>query len=157
VVTSHNGQPTVMVRLVNGRTTPMTSANARVFILLSERSAEGLFYRRVHELVLAQSHLPLFIMPWTLMHRIDPSSPLHGRHAEALTQHDTRVFVSIEARDRVLDSVVGDMRPYEPRQIRFGMRYADAVILDPDGKATADIGRISLIEPDSESVAEMSQ
>lgn len=156
VVTTHNGLPTLMVRLVNGRVTPMTSANARIFILLSENTHEGLFYRRVVELALAQSHLPLFIMPWTLMHHIDEASPLYGRHATALAQNDTRLFVSIEARDRVLATVVGDLKPYQPEQIRFGMRYCDAVTLDEGGGATADLSRISLIEPDKVTVAEMS-
>ena len=40
------------------------------------------------------------------------------------------------------------MKTYEPAQIRFGMRYADAVVLHEDGRATADLSRISLLLPD---------
>ena len=41
------------------------------------------------------------------MHPIDVASPLHGRHTAALAQQDTRLFVTIEARDRVLAAVSG--------------------------------------------------
>ncbi|HEY4041347.1 MAG TPA: ion channel, partial [Rhodopila sp.] len=79
VITTHNGQPTLMLRLANARTSIMTSANARLFVLLAETTAEGGFFRRIHDLQLAQSHLPVFVMPWTLLHVIDETSPLHGQ------------------------------------------------------------------------------
>lgn len=43
------------------------------------------------------------------------------------------------------------MRDYLSNQIRPGMRYADAVMLDQDGNPTADLSRISLLEPGPES------
>jgi inward rectifier potassium channel len=149
VVTLHNGQPTLMLRIVNGRVTMMSSANVRLFTLLVEETAEGLSYRRIHELHLQQSHLPLFIMPWTLMHTIDDDSPLHGLDADELTWLQTRLFLTIEARDHALSALVHDMKDYPAEHIRFGMRFADMVSPGEDGGATADLTRISLLEPDS--------
>ena len=85
VVSTHNGRPTLMLRIVNGRVTIMSNANVRLFVLLAEQTQEGQFFRRVHELRLQQSHLPLFIMPWLLMHVIDENSPLHGYDADTLS------------------------------------------------------------------------
>ncbi len=70
VVSMRNGHPTLMLRIVNRRDTMMTSATARLFVLIAERTTEGRPFRRIHELHLEQEHLPLFIMPWTLMHMI---------------------------------------------------------------------------------------
>src|SRR5208337_388288 len=78
VIATHNGQPALMLRVANGRLTTMSSADARLFVLLAERTSEGTFFRRIHDLRLRQSHLPLFVMPWTLVHIIDGPSPLHG-------------------------------------------------------------------------------
>ena len=148
VVSTMNGEPTLMIRLVNARLTPMTSASVRLYALIGEHTAEGRFLRRIHDLSLLQSHLPLFVMPWTVMHRIDDSSPFHGLDAASLAEADLRLFLTIEARDRVLAATVQDIRDYDSTHIRFGMRYADAVTFDENGNAVADLGRIGLLEPD---------
>ncbi|WP_428487528.1 ion channel [Rhodopila sp.] len=148
VITANNGQHTLMVRFANARVTMMTSAQARLFVLLGERTAEGGFFRRIHDLPLMQSHLPLFVMPWTLMHPIDDASPLRGISADWLEQGEVRLFLTLEARDQALATVVNDMKYYDATHIRFGMRYADSVTLGNDGQATADLSRISLLEPD---------
>jgi hypothetical protein len=43
----------------------MTGANAHLFMLMAENTPEGGFLR-IHDLHLTQSHLPLFVVPWTL-------------------------------------------------------------------------------------------
>jgi inward rectifier potassium channel len=149
VITSYNGRPTLMVRLANGRSTIVTSANARLFVLLGERTAEGKFFRRIHDLPVLQSHLPLFVMPWTLMHPIDSSSPLASLDAASMDGVDIRLFLTVEAHDQALAAVVHEMKIYDKVHILFGSRYADAVTLDETGHATADLRRISVLEPDA--------
>ncbi|HEX4368848.1 MAG TPA: ion channel [Rhodopila sp.] len=150
VVTLHNGRPTLMLRIINGRVTVMSGATARLFVLLVEHSAEGALFRRIHDLPLQQSHLPLFVMPWTLMHVIDEASPLHGYDAEALMVADARLFLTIEARDHALSTQVHDIKDFSAGHIRFGLHFSDMVILDTAGRATADLTRIHLLEPDSD-------
>ncbi len=148
VVTMHNGQPTLMLRIANGRTSIMSGANVRLFVLLAERTTEGVSFRRILDLRLAQSHLPLFVMPSTLMHVIDRTSPLHGYDAEALAAANVRLFLTIEARDQALAAMVQDVKDYAAERILFGMRFADAVTVDDKGHATADLSRLSLLEVD---------
>ena len=45
------------------------------------------------------------------------------------------------------------MKHYRAEQIRFGMRFVDMVSQDEAGGVTADLSRISLLEPDSERIA----
>lgn len=148
VVTMHNGNPTLMLRLINGRVTIMSNARVRLFVLLVEHTAEGAFYRRVHDLHLQQSMLPMFVMPWMLIHTIDEASPLHGHDAESLAEINARLFLTVEAHDHALSAQVQDMKDYPAASIRFGMHFADMVILDEAGGATADVSRIGLLEPD---------
>jgi inward rectifier potassium channel len=146
VVTGYNGLPTLMLRVANARATLMSAASARVFVLLAESTSEGGFFRRMHELRLVQSHLPMFVLPWTLMHVIDADSPLAGHTTESLQASGARLFLTLEARDHVLAAVVQDMRDFPAHRIRFGMRFVDSVMLDDQGRATADLRRIGLIE-----------
>ena len=148
VVTMHNGQPTLMLRIVNGRVTIMSNATVRLFILLEERSPEGLSFRRVHDLPLRQSHQPIFIMPWTLMHIVDGSSPLHGHDSGSLIRGRAWLLLTIEARDHALATMVQDIKNYSAEQIRFDMHFADMVVHEEAAGTTADMSRLSLLEPD---------
>jgi hypothetical protein len=57
--------------------------------------------------------------------------------------------MTIEARDQALAVVVQDIKDYAAVRIRFGMHFADAVILDDQGNTTADLSRISLRKADA--------
>ncbi len=148
VITTRNGRPTLMLRFANGRLSIMTSANVRMFVLLEEHTTEGKLFRRIHDLKLVQSHLPVFVMPWTVLHVIDKASPLHDLDAEALVAAGARIIVTVEARDQTLSALVQDVKSYPADTIRFGMHFAEAVTLDGAGSATADLSRISLLDPD---------
>jgi inward rectifier potassium channel len=148
VVTSHNCSPTLMVRIANGRMTLLTNATVRMGVVLFEESAEGHSLRRLRDLALSNTRLPLFALTWTVMHVIDEKSPLAGYDAERLEEGDARLFLSIEARDHAIGALVHDMRIYTAVEVLFGMHYAEAVTVDDQRRPVADLTRLSLVEPD---------
>jgi inward rectifier potassium channel len=150
VVAMRNGSPTLMLRVISGRVTIMSSASARLFVLLADQTAEDLPFRRIQELHLVQSYLPVFIMPWTLMHVIDDESPLLGHDARSLLAADARLFLTIEARDHALSAVVQDVKDYKAEHIRFGMRFANMLSPNAAGGTIADLSRIGMLEPDTD-------
>jgi inward rectifier potassium channel len=147
VVAPHNGVPTLMIRIANGRMTMLSHASARLAILLPERSTEGYASRNVQDLRLVRDTLPIFPLTWTMMHVIDETSPLHGLGPDELVAKDARLFLAVEARDAALGQVVQDLAAFRPHQIAFGHRYLDAVTIDEQGRTAADISLLSeLIE-----------
>jgi len=136
------------VRIANGRMSLMTDLKVKLSALIREHSSEGHSMRRVNDLVLERSSVPMFALTMTMMHRIDENSPLYGHTAQSLLDGDVRLFVSVEARDSAINSTVHDIKDYRSHHVRFGMRYGDAVTLDADGRTMADLTRISVIEPD---------
>ncbi len=147
VVPIHNGVPTLMVRIANGRLTMLTHATARLAILALEISDEGHAFRRVQDLHLIRADLPVFPLTWTLMHVIDETSPLHGFGPAELDEHQIRIFLSVEARDAALGALVQDLGAFERQQVMFDMRCSDAVGIDASGRTIADLARLSLVEP----------
>jgi inward rectifier potassium channel len=147
VVAMHNGAPTLMVRIGNARVGMLADAQAKLNVFLLDATAEGMRFRRAQELRLERSHIPIFTTPWTLMHVLDEQSPLHRYDAAQAIEADARVFVTIEARDPTLATVVHDARFYAPQDICFGMRYADVVSTEEDGALVADLRRIGALEP----------
>ena len=148
VVAIHNGKPTLMLRVGNGRLAVLSDAVAKLNVLLADTSLEGKLFRRAHEMRLERSRLPVFPLTWTLMHVLDEHSPLHGYDTARAIAARAQLFVTIEARDPTLEALVHDIRSYALEDIRFGMRYADAVTVAEDGTLLADLTKIGALEPD---------
>src|SRR5262249_43170220 len=123
VVARHNGKPTLMVRIGNGRAGLLLDATAKLNVLLFETTEEGKPLRRAHELRLERARIPVFPLTWTLMHVLDERSPLHGYDATRAIEAGVRIFVTIEVRDPTLATTVHDIHDYAASDLRFGMRY----------------------------------
>ena len=148
VMALHNDKPTFMVRIGNGRAAVLADATAQLNVLLSEIGADREVFRRVQELRLERAHLPIFPLFWTLMHVVDERSPLYGYDAMRAIEADVQVFVTVEAHDPTLATTVHDLHNYSAKEIRFGMRYADAMTTTADGTPLLDLTRIGTLEPD---------
>ena len=149
VVTAHNGMPTLMLRVGNGRATVLAEARVKISVLVSETSKEGNSFRRTHELALIRSSIPVFPLTWTIMHEINENSPLAKLDAQTYAAADVRLFVSFEARDPALALVVHDLRSYGPAEVIFGAHYVDMISVDTEGRTTADMTLISELVEDA--------
>jgi inward rectifier potassium channel len=148
VIASRGGQPTLMIRIANGRHSLLYDAAAHLNLLLTIRGEQGGTFRRVHELHLGRSRLPMFSLTWVLTHKIDAASPLHGYDPARLAEHDACLLLAVEARDVTVGAQVVDTRSYGPSHILFGMRYTEAVSIDAEGNVIGDLGAISRMERD---------
>ena len=146
VVTLRNGTSTLMVRIANGRLTMLTHATAKLTMFVLEITDEGHAFRRVIDPRLERDELPIFPLTWTLMHVIDESSPITGLTAEDLKEREARFFITVEARDVTLGSLVQDIGALQHDQVVFNRRYAEAVSIDEAGRTIADLSRLSLLE-----------
>ena len=126
----------------------LADAKAQLNVLLTNTTTEGKVFHRVQELQLERAHIPFFPLFWTLMHVLDERSPLHGYDAARAIEADARVFLTLEARDPTLATLVHEIRTYAPADIRFGMRYTEAVTIAKDGTPVLDLTRIGALEPD---------
>jgi inward rectifier potassium channel len=148
VIAAHNGCPTLMIRIGNARQSLLTDARVRLTALMRETTSEGNAFRYTRELPLVRAENPLFALTWTLMHRIDAHSPLHGFTTQDLENMAVRLFLTVEARDHALAAEVHDLKDYSHANILFDTRYVDAVTTDAEGHTLADLNRISMVEPD---------
>lgn len=148
VVTRHNGRPTLMVRIGNGRLNMLTDTSVHLTALIQEESAEGMKYRRACDLPLVTPWYAIFALTLTVMHEIDEESPIYGFTEEKMVAESIRLLVSVEARDPALGAVVSDLKSYDPGHVAFGMRYADAITVTESGHTIADMRSISRMEPD---------
>ena len=73
---------------------------------------------------------------------------MYGYDAAQAIGAEAKLFVTLEARDPTIATLVYDVRSYAAEDIHFGMRYADDVFIEEDGIAVADLARIGELEPD---------
>jgi inward rectifier potassium channel len=148
VVARYKDRPTLMVRVGNGRAALLTDAAAKLIVLMSARTEEGKHFLQAHVLRLERADIPAFPLSWTIMHVLDERSPLYGYDAARADAADLRLFVTLEARDPALSATVQQIRNYSPADLRFGMRYADAISETADGMPALDLAKIGALEPD---------
>ena len=141
VISSHDGKPTLMIRLANERHNIISNATARLWLFKSVVSMEGQSVRRFYELPLARNESPALALSWTLYHILDEESPLYGLKADDLETSNASLVVVVSGYDVVAAQTVHARRSYDHLDIRFGHRYADILGTAEDGRLRVDYGR----------------
>jgi inward rectifier potassium channel len=141
VISSHDGKPTLMIRLANERHNIISNATARLWLFKSVVSMEGQSVRRFYELPLARNESPALALSWTLYHILDEESPLYGLKADDLETSNASLVVVVSGYDVVAAQTVHARRSYDHPDIRFGHRYADILGAAEDGRLRVDYGR----------------
>jgi inward rectifier potassium channel len=141
VISTHERQPTLMVRLANERHNIIGNASARIWLLKNVVSKEGQSLRRFFELPLVRSEHPALALSWTLYHVIDEQSPLYGLNADDLRELKVSLVVVVTGYDVVAAQTVHARMSYDHTDIRFGQRYADILDTSDDGRLRIDYGR----------------
>src|SRR6202165_334855 len=141
VISSHDGEPTLMVRFANERHNIIGNATARLWLLRNEARLEGRAYRRFYELPLVRNEHPALALSWTLYHVLDEKSPLYGLDENDYGAFNVSLVVVVSGYDVVAAQTVHARRSYDHSDIRFGQRYADILDASEDGRIKIDYGR----------------
>ncbi len=141
VISSHEGEPTLMIRLANERHNIISNATARLWLFKNVVSMEGQSFRRFYELPLLRNESPALALSWTLYHILDEQSPLYGLKADDLETSNASLVVVVSGYDVVAAQTVHARRSYDHPDIRFGHRYADILGTAEDGRLRVDYGR----------------
>lgn len=109
----------------------------RVVLVRTERTAEGVVYYRMRDLRLEHDRSPALARPWTVIHPIDPSSPLHGATPETLARDEVEFILTVVGIDETSAQNLHARQTYHHDQVRWGARHADMLPERPD---VADAG-----------------
>lgn len=133
LITTFDGERVFMLRMANARNNQVVEASLRVTLLADERTEEGVFMRRFHDLALKRSSSPIFALGWSAFHVIDEASPLHGCTAEDLQAKNVSVLVVLSGTDDALAATVHARHAYRADEILFDRRYVDVIERRDDG------------------------
>jgi inward rectifier potassium channel len=146
IINPHNRQPTLMFRVANERNNFILEATAQVYLVIDEVTAEGEFIRRIHELRLLRQRTPSLILTWTIMHPIDPDSPLYGLTMSDLEQRHANISVLISGVDETVAYTITARHVYATEEILFDRRFKDIIQQSDNGDRFFDYGSFHQVQ-----------
>lgn len=156
VVTPFNGVPTLMLRAGNERANLILEASVRASLVRRETTLEGQIFTRFYDLVLERERSGVFALTWTVMHKIDASSPLYGKSQQDLQNEGTTLSVGISGTDDTLNDFVHARQTYAAEHIFFNHHFADIMSDKLDGNLRIlDYSKFHDIYPDGSSGGNM--
>ena len=138
LVTSIDGVPHLVFRVANERGNQVVEAHMHVVLIRRERSREGQELFRMIDLPLLRDRSPVFARTWTVMHRIDDQSPLHGHDEASFLREDSEIVATLVGMDSTIMQSIHARHSYLAEEIVWGARYADVIERLPDGRISLD-------------------
>lgn len=142
VITTAGEESTLMMRVANQRNNLVIDAEATVMITHDVFDASGSFMRRFEDIKLMRHRTPFWTLTWTLMHRIDKSSPLWGLNHEDLIAQNAEICVAITGIDETLAVPVCGQYSYPAEEILWNHRFADVFSWSKTGRFQINFGRL---------------
>jgi inward rectifier potassium channel len=123
------------------RANRIVEANIHVVLARQEVTAEGDNVRRLYDLATTRSRSAMFALSWTAVHHIVEGSPLFGATRESIADSAPEIIVSIIGLDETFSQTVHARHTFELDEIIWGARFADVLVLHPDGSRSVDYTR----------------
>ncbi len=142
-----DGVPTLMIRLGNDRSNQIYDAQMRLILTTTTRTVEGVPFYRTADLKLVRDRAPALARSWTILHRVDEQSPLHGQSPESLAGVDAEILLSVSGVDDTSLQYVHARWTYEHTSIVWGCRLADILSETPEGDVLLDLSRFHELTP----------
>ncbi len=124
VVAPYRGEKAFEFRIVNQRQNEIIELRAKV--VFSQREAcNGRVVRRFYDLSLERDRVTFFPASWTIVHRIDERSPLHGLSPEGCRWADAEFLVLLTGMDDTFAQVVHARTSYKADEVIWDATFED--------------------------------
>jgi inward rectifier potassium channel len=147
VICPVDGVPTLAFRLGNERGNQIVDAQIRVALVRTERPAEGGEFYRTIDLTLTRDRALSLARSWTVHHRIEAGSPLHGLTPADVQAQEIELQVLVVGLDDITMQIVHAGHRYQGHEIRWGARLADVISWPTPGELLLDLRRFHEVEP----------
>jgi inward rectifier potassium channel len=84
-------------------------------------------------------------LTWTVVHPIDPESPLYGKSAKDLEQAQTEFVILMKAYDDTFAQTVFARYSYRHDEVQWGKRFATAFRVNEAGDMVVELDRLGAV------------
>lgn len=128
-----DGVPTLQIRVGNERSNRIYDADFQLLLTLTTRTAEGVTFYKTEDLKLVRDRAHSLSRSWTLLHKVQPGSPLHGATPESLAAADAEIVVALSGVDETTLQPIHARHTWEHPSIAWGARLADILTENEEG------------------------
>jgi inward rectifier potassium channel len=146
VIGPRDGVNSLMIRAANMRANRIFEASIHVVLARQEMTAEGDTIRRLYDLETTRSRSAMFALSWTAVHQIVEGTPLFGATRELIAPSAPELIVSIVGLDETFSQTVHARHTFQLDEIVWGARFADVLVLHPDGSRSVDYDHFDDVE-----------
>src|SRR5271163_4496709 len=146
VIGPRDGTLSLMIRAANMRANRIVEANIHIVLARQETTLEGDDVRRLYDLEMTRSRSAMFALSWTAVHQIVEGSPLFGHTRESMSGTAPEIIVSIIGLDETFSQTVHARHTFSLDDIAWNARFANVLVLHPDGSRSVDYTRFDDIE-----------
>ncbi|MEP7009808.1 MAG: ion channel [Acidobacteriota bacterium] len=137
----------LMFRIANRRSTQLFEVKTKVIMGRFRKGTPGAG-REFLPLTLERDRVDFFPLSWTLVHPIDPSSPMWGWTYEQIQAASTELLVMIQGFDETFSQTVHTRSSYTADEMIWGARFTNLFNPPmPDGTISIDVGKLHDTEP----------
>jgi inward rectifier potassium channel len=128
-------------RMVNRRANTLIEPAATVMLMTVDRK-DGAAKREFRLLKLEREKVMLFPLTWTVVHPIDPDSPLFGKTAADLEDLQAEFMILVKAWDETFGQTVHQRFSYRYSEVVWGGRFTPAFAVDGKGDLQVHVDKI---------------
>jgi inward rectifier potassium channel len=148
VITSHDGNRTLIFRAGNRRSNVIVEATIHVVAVFTTVTAEGKTFYKAVDLPMVRDRQVGMTRGWTVMHLIDQNSPLYGVDSTKLKQLELELYIALTGIDDVSMQAVHAVHKYNDDEIRLDHHLADTLIPLDNGEFVVDMTKFDVVVPD---------
>jgi len=124
IVAPYRDKMALEFRIANGRSSQLIEVQIQV-ILTKLEQANGTTVRKFYDLDLERHRVVFFALSWTVVHPIDPNSPMWGLTKKDLLDADAEVLILLTATDETLSQIVHSRSSYKADEIVWGAKFSN--------------------------------
>jgi inward rectifier potassium channel len=141
LVAPYQDGTSLQFRVVNRRANSLMELEAKVMLMMVDLTS-ATAQRSYNLLTLERDKILFLPLTWTIVHPIDPQSPLWGKTLEDLERLQVEVLILIKAYDDTFNQTVLSRHSYRHEEILWGRKFAPAFSVDADGDLELELRKV---------------
>ncbi|MDG2279145.1 MAG: ion transporter, partial [Flavicella sp.] len=137
----------LMFRLANKRTTIMIEPEIKVTLTITEKDKSGEFKRSFFQLDLERDKVTYLPTMWTIVHKIDKSSPLHKYSNKQLLKLKANIYILFQYHEESYAQKVYKMHSYAFNDLLVDTKFKSSVKFSKEGQMILDHDLLNQTEP----------
>lgn len=143
VVAPYKDITSLQFRVANRRSNVLMELDADMMLMTVEAGPDGKLKRNFVELPLERSHVFFLALSWTVVHPINPASPLWGKTPADLERLQAEIIILIKSFDDSFSQIVHSRVSYRWDEVEWSARFVPAFDVAPEGHLVLDLAKMS--------------